>query len=103
MPGSSLVKCSSLSFSHVHIVIHCTQSSGRYDKWIRGWKVKRDRDRQKESKKRKEEGREESGRRGRRFFWFVFNPPKKTLPPFFFSTTPHKENSLFKQLINNLG
>ena len=91
MPGSSLGKCSSISLSQVHVVIHCTQSSGRYDKWIRGWKVKRDSDRQKESKKRKEGGREESGRRERRFFWFVFNPPKKTLPPFFFQPHPIKK------------
>ena len=89
MPGSSLVKCSSLSFSHVPIVIHCTQSSGRYDKWIRGWKVKRDRDRQKESKKRKEEGREEVGGGEGDFFGFVFNPPTKNPAPlFFFNHTP---------------
>ena len=67
MPGSSLGKCSSkrFFFSHVHIVVHCTQSSGTYDKWVRGWKVRRDTDRQKESKKRKEESREKSGRRKR--------------------------------------
>ena len=58
--------------------VHCTQSSGRYGKWITGWKDKRDTDRQKESKKKKEEITEESGRRERRFYLvvlFCFEPP----------------------------
>ena len=42
-----------------------------YDKWIRGWKIKRDKDRKKESKKRQKESREESGRE-RRFLDFLF-------------------------------
>ena len=73
VPGSSLGKCSSISFSHIPIVIHCTQSSGRYDKWIRGWTVKRDRTHRK--RVRKEKGREESGRTERRFFLVCFQPP----------------------------
>ena len=87
VPGSSLGKCSSISFSYVPIVIQCTQSSGRYDKWIRGWKVKRDRDRQKESKKRVE--KKVGGGKGD-FFWFVFNPLKKACP-FFFQPHPIKK------------
>ena len=73
VPGSGLGKCSSISFSHVHIVIHCTQSSGRYDKWIRGWKVKRNRDRKRVRKEKKRVERKVGGGKGD-FFGLFSNP-----------------------------
>ena len=71
------MQLNAIPFSHIHTVVHWTQSSDRFDKWIRGWKVERNRDRQKEGKKGKEESRELSGRGERRFFGFLFcfQPP----------------------------
>ena len=97
VPGSSLGKCSSISFSHVPIVIHCAQSSGRYDKWIRDERLRgigTDRKRVRKEKKRVE--RKVGGGKGD-FFWFVFNPPKKTLPLFF---QPHPIKKIPFQTVN---
>lgn len=82
------VRLKSLSPCHVHILVHCTQSSGRYNKCIRGWKVKRDSDRQKESTKEREgvERKVGGGKGDFLVLCFIFIPPKKTMP---LSFQPH--------------